>query len=159
MDCAEEQRQRWNGAASARPRPTSTTTPRRRSKRQSSATRHSSGPSRDGIRHRTCRSMRRTLRMYFHLDARTDDLVRSELSLAEARRRARLEFGDSVTLRLSGFEGGRHLLLDHHYRVEVVRPICAHRLAEQARRDGAERSKRRRVHKCPGRAAKRLRFE
>lgn len=38
--------------------------------------------------------------MRFHLDARTDDLVRSGLPIAESRRRARLEFGDMHNAKL-----------------------------------------------------------
>lgn len=48
----------------------------------------------------------------FHLDARTDDLVRSGLSIEEARRRARLEFGNVQNTKLDCRESRRLLLID-----------------------------------------------
>ena len=50
--------------------------------------------------------------MRFHLDARTDDLVRSGLPIDEARRRARLEFGDVHNTQLDCRESRGLLVVD-----------------------------------------------
>ena len=52
--------------------------------------------------------------MAFHIEERTDELVRAGVPMAEARRRARLEFGSVAVMAEARQHRRRHGDRDHH---------------------------------------------